>query len=76
MRTTVVLLLVFIPFNFLLAQKVITGYLPIFRIDSLKEVNYDNISHALLAFGNPNKKGDLEFDFRIDSIVGLLTLQG
>ena len=72
MRTLVTLLFVLISFNFLFAQKVLTGYVPIFRTDSLKEANYDNISHALLAFGNPNKNGDLSFDFPIDSIVGLL----
>lgn len=57
------------------AQTVITGYLPLFKPEEAKKVSYTGVSHVLLAFGNPNEKGDLFVAVNLDSLVNILHQQ-
>lgn len=52
-----------------MGQKLMLGYLPLFKPQEIKNVEFDGLTHVLLAFGNPDSSGKLHFASSIDSIL-------
>lgn len=53
----------------LVGQKLMMGYLPMFKPQEIKHCSLNGLTHVLLAFGNPDSSGNLHFESSIDSIL-------
>jgi chitinase len=52
---------------------VYAGYVPTYRMSSLADYDYDNLTHVFAAFGNPDSSGTMSISLDIDTFVSVVT---
>ena len=53
-----------------------TGYVPTYRMGTLNDLDYENLTHVFAAFGNPDSSGSMSIATNIDNFVATVTANG